>query len=182
MPSGRWTPWPSSWPTGSGRRDMSLVIRGVGVSPGRGRRAGAGCAARLSQCSRPRRADRTGRRRGGAAPRGGRRRGSEPPGARPPGAGARRTRGVADLRCSDPHGAGRGFSPLGGAAHPEQPAERRDRVRVQGARAPEPVVGVGQRAAPRAPRRPARHPDADAAPADGHRRPTSSGRSSRTSR
>ena len=108
-------------------RDRRLARRGV--------RAGVHRADGLSGGAGPHRQARAGGRRGPAAPRGGGIRRLPPAGAGPARAAARRSRGVAHLRRADPHGAGPGFPGLGRDPDPQQPAQRRDGLRVQGARA-----------------------------------------------
>src|SRR5581483_9973888 len=97
-----------------------------------------------------------------AAPRGGRGRGEPPQEPGPAGAPAGRAGGVPDLRRPDPDGPGPGVPGRARAADPEQPAERGDRLRVQGARAPRGLVRLLQRPPARALGRPERHPAADA--------------------
>ena len=93
--------------------------------------------------------------------------GGPPRGTGAEGAGARRGGRVAHLRRADAHGAGRGLPRVGRGAHPQQPAVRRDRLRIQGARAACALVGVAERAPARPPGRPARDPDAHAQRAPG---------------
>ena len=89
--------------------------------------------------------------------------------------------GVPHLRRPDPHGAGRGVPGVGRDADPQQPAQRRDRLRVQGAGAAG-TSGPAPRAAARAAGRPPRHPAPDDPSADGRHGDRSSGRCPRTSR
>ena len=139
--AGAWTRSPSSWRAGSGRREHDPFAPRHRRLARRGLRAGAGRAAGLPRGARPRGASRTRSRArcAGCARR------CDVVVSHLNGLGERvlQRAGPEESRIFDAQimmAQDADFLALGRAADPEQHAERRDGVRVQGARAAEPVV------------------------------------------